>query len=626
MTQMPKYKKSLFSRKAYQYIAQAGTVSDPEMLIKSIQCLAEEAARVIGSEWDNHSIGLENWLEISELKKHATDFSLLYKSLAILYARTAQFRQAVLCARQAEELIRRYCSEEELAEILNTLGGIYLAMHNYAAALEYLLAARHLTTSNIECRKSILSNTGIAYTELGHFQEALLAYEDCLALAATVNDIPGTIYSGMGIILMNQGQYKSALEYMEKALNTFSDQNDAESVGFMYGNMALVHKTMGNAGKLQEYADKAFQILQHYPSPEGLASYHVMADALIEQGKYQDAIQICTTGLDKKVYEQSLAVKLIILNDLCRCYEALGEFQRAMEFQKQIILLKDEINHQEKEHALLRAEVQASLELVKTEYELYRVKNQELLKLIEELEALQKEKDEVLSIAAHDLKNPIYTIRMIANVLAGDEGITDKERKDLLQDMLGVSSQMLDIIADTLDANALDRAQSGFKGQPVNFAEVLQFIIRSVMSKAEARSIKINYSAPSAGDDVIVYADEIYLRRVIENLLSNALKFSPSGTEVSIHLSEPAPGLTMMEITDQGQGLSEDDLQKLFSKFSRLSARPLNGESSTGLGLAIVKKLITLMGGRIYARSQGKDKGATFTVELRTFSSVPQQP
>jgi signal transduction histidine kinase len=109
------------------------------------------------------------------------------------------------------------------------------------------------------------------------------------------------------------------------------------------------------------------------------------------------------------------------------------------------------------------------------------------------------------------------------------------------------------------------------------------------------------------------------LLEVFENLLSNAIKYSYPNTTITIAVNRSGQQ-AVVSFQDQGQGLSEEDMQKLFTKFARLSSTPTGKERSNGLGLAIVKTLIELQGGKVWATSAGKDKGATFFVSLPLFS------
>jgi signal transduction histidine kinase len=105
------------------------------------------------------------------------------------------------------------------------------------------------------------------------------------------------------------------------------------------------------------------------------------------------------------------------------------------------------------------------------------------------------------------------------------------------------------------------------------------------------------------------------MREAIDNLVSNAIKYSPIGGKIVLLVSHEQ-NATVIRIVDEGAGLSPEDLGRLFGRFQRLSAKPTAGESSTGLGLSIVKRIIDMHGGRIAADSSGPGQGSTFTVTL----------
>jgi signal transduction histidine kinase len=105
------------------------------------------------------------------------------------------------------------------------------------------------------------------------------------------------------------------------------------------------------------------------------------------------------------------------------------------------------------------------------------------------------------------------------------------------------------------------------------------------------------------------------MREAIDNLISNAIKYSPIGGKIAVVVSHEQSN-TVIRIADEGAGLSPEDLGRLFGRFQRLSAKPTAGESSTGLGLSIVKRIIDMHGGKVTADSDGPGRGATFTVVL----------
>jgi Signal transduction histidine kinase len=150
-------------------------------------------------------------------------------------------------------------------------------------------------------------------------------------------------------------------------------------------------------------------------------------------------------------------------------------------------------------------------------------------------------------------------------------------------------------------------------------SELCEAIVEFYRSRVEEKSqVIVLHLEPNC----CVLADRQYLVQIIENLLSNAIKYSPNEKRITVSLRRIASDKAIeLAVSDEGQGLTEEDKSKLFGKFQRLSAKPTGNESSTGLGLAIVKELVELHRGKIWAESDGKDKGATFYVRFPIFQN-----
>jgi signal transduction histidine kinase len=200
--------------------------------------------------------------------------------------------------------------------------------------------------------------------------------------------------------------------------------------------------------------------------------------------------------------------------------------------------------------------------------------------------------------------------------------MTDSEKDERLNHISIIVNRIMAIIDNLLNVNALETGVLAVSLTKVNISETIESLEHEYKDRAALKSISIISRLPSAA--VFAQADQTMLFTVLENLLSNALKFSPSHTTVTLGIQagddnaddakNEAVGCRIV-VRDEGPGLSDNDKIKLFGKFARLSARPTNGEHSTGLGLSIVKKMVEVMGGRVWCESEA-GKGATFIVEL----------
>lgn len=222
-----------------------------------------------------------------------------------------------------------------------------------------------------------------------------------------------------------------------------------------------------------------------------------------------------------------------------------------------------------------------------------------------------REKDEFLGIAAHDLKNPLSEVRTAAHLLTEDIGkISPAEAAEYSQAIENQASHMLDIVSNLLDINRIEQGLFTVRKKECDLAEIAAKVVKAYRRRAELKQVVLHFAA----EPLVLSGDAMLLEQVLDNLVSNAIKYSLCGREVFVRVSR-GPASARLEVQDQGPGLTAEDQRKLFGKFARLSARPTGNESSTGLGLAIAKRLVEAMGGRIWCESP-PGQGATFFVEL----------
>jgi signal transduction histidine kinase len=148
--------------------------------------------------------------------------------------------------------------------------------------------------------------------------------------------------------------------------------------------------------------------------------------------------------------------------------------------------------------------------------------------------------------------------------------------------------------------------------EPVDVAALVQEVAEANQPLAVNKQQAIAVSAPP---NIVTMCDTDRIREAIDNLISNAIKYSPIGGKITVTVSH-ADSDTIIRVGDEGAGLSPEDLGRLFGRFQRLSAKPTAGESSTGLGLSIVKRIVDMHGGEVTAESEGPGQGSTFTITL----------
>jgi signal transduction histidine kinase/ligand-binding sensor domain-containing protein len=288
------------------------------------------------------------------------------------------------------------------------------------------------------------------------------------------------------------------------------------------------------------------------------------------------------------------------------------------------------------------------LERQRNEAALIQKNNEELAAANAKLQELNNEKNEILSIAAHDMKNPISAVMMHAELLEeNSHNISDEESAEGVRfgakSIAALGQRMFDLVANLLDMNMIEQGKIDVHLKEFDVAQMLTMSTELYRSLAEAKSLHIDYlSSASEATEILAFADAAIVAQIIENLLSNAIKYSPLGRTITLRLvTDPVvieqyqqrhgivfanpphdsqaalvpTGCLLVVVQDQGPGLSAKDKGLLFGKFSRLSAQPTAGENSSGLGLSIVKKLAEATGALVWCDSE-HGAGATFVMQL----------
>lgn len=230
----------------------------------------------------------------------------------------------------------------------------------------------------------------------------------------------------------------------------------------------------------------------------------------------------------------------------------------------------------------------------------------------EELVMLNEEKNEFLHIAAHDLKNPLGVISGYAGLLQMFEH-EPKEVKLHAGEILASANRMLDIIRKLLDTRAIEDGLVNLASEPVPLAPVVETLLRDYGNAAMRKNISLGVDGDPGS--ITLGADPVALHQILDNLFSNAIKYSPLGRPVRLSIAKDRNGFARIAVVDRGPGLSPEDQRKLFGKFVRLTPRPTGGETSNGLGLWIVQRMARLMGGDVTCEST-LGEGSTFTLSL----------
>jgi signal transduction histidine kinase len=245
--------------------------------------------------------------------------------------------------------------------------------------------------------------------------------------------------------------------------------------------------------------------------------------------------------------------------------------------------------------------------------------NEELAHTNQELLRTNDQKTELLGMTAHDLRNPLASIKGASQILLDElsSSLPQYELVDMIHDN---ADRMTALIGEILESVALESGRIELRTVPLDMGEVAVRAVENHRPQARRKEQTLTLDVV-ATDDLRVQADPSRLREMMSNLLTNAIKYSPLGRPIHVSVRRRGEDV-QFAVRDEGPGLSETEQNHLFQPFKRLSPKPTAGEPSSGLGLSIVKQLIELHGGRVGVESR-RGRGSTFTLTLPALYAAP---
>ena len=245
---------------------------------------------------------------------------------------------------------------------------------------------------------------------------------------------------------------------------------------------------------------------------------------------------------------------------------------------------------------------------------------------ITERKQIERMKDDFVSIASHELRTPVTSIKGFLELLADEPLSLNDEQQRFLDAVRRNTDRLEKLIDDLLDISRLESGMVTIQPSVFDFREVLAQVVDDMQSELESHGLNIN--SPEYPSPVVVVADRDRILQVMTNLLSNAVKYAPAGSGIGIRLDEPGDGrdgdgLVKVSVEDHGPGISGPDVENLFQKFYRVDNSTTRSAPGTGLGLAISKALVELHGGNIWVESElGRGSTFSFTIPKKSGFSL----
>lgn len=572
----------------------------------------------------------------------------LYRSLSSPDTGLLYFKQAELLAESAQD------SASMLRAALN-MGHFLMSRGIYDRALEYMHDGIRLAEELQDTSRQLffLLWQSRVLTELGDHDKSIEVCEKALVIRPEKKP-SAWAWNSYGEALRRAGRFEEAEENLLLAYNRFTELEEKIGLLMVGSRLSHVYQQMGKKEESRKYAD---QVLVNWEEQGAYESFMTASTAIIEmhitEGELDSAEQKGLYLLEKVKDRRYFRHTIHIMQILASVYEQQGDFQNSLSYtRKANRLAKDheldkvKINLAVKDAEFTNERLLANNMLLEQQRKTQRYsmlglgallvlslvigillfrsnkkarefnsilqnKNVDLDEKNAILDQLNQEKDMLMQIVAHDLKSPLNSVKGLRELLEMT-GELNPSQVEVVKKMDIVLERGTDLVKNLLEISALENGKIKSRIKQAELSEILRKVISDYELRAEKKSISLHLDLPD--EPVLVNTDPNHYERIIDNLVSNAIKYSPKGMQVWLELKKDQ-GVVQTLVRDEGPGISPEDQQKLFVKFQRLTARPTGGESSSGLGLAIVKAFADQLGGKINVKS-ALGKGTEFAFVL----------
>ena len=546
-------------------------------------------------------------------------------------------------------------------EFLYRIGRLFWNLGDYPHSLESHLEELRLA-EKLDIKHLIAQShfgLGITYYRFGQnqnaYQQLIQAYQ--YAIKDNNNDDLILILNGLGNYYLTEKNYKKSEEYYLQSLRLHKNGGFVSGTADSLTNLGLIALAQGEYDKALKNLNEALDIYTHLKYKRYIANTHRrIATVLRNMGRLNEAYLHLNTAINYASELKSPDVMLDIYAEYSATAEKHNDYKMALDFEKKYSDLKEQLRSDHNREVIAGLESQYKFDQQQMQIQI--LKSADQLKLVEigqrrsqilallaglsvviiitgsiilvqryrlkaerqtlavnkeariKAESAEKLKTKLFEIASHDLKVPLRSLYATADLIA-DSKLDYSDIKRLAENMRVDTLHMRSLVEAFLTAVAIENGNLQVKSERIDLSDLSRIAVEGVRLIAQGKKQNLIFKSEVK---LWINADQIRMRQVIDNLLSNALKFSPLGGSILITAGS-VDSWAYVEISDSGPGFTPQDFAKLFQPHAVLSALPTAGEDSSGLGLFISNELVALQGGRLEVESQ-PNSGAVLRVLL----------
>lgn len=581
------------------------------------------------------------------------------------YSMKGQEDSSLFYKQRALQMYEELGSARDVAIEKIKIGIDYISRSEYEKAMNLILEAVAFfePLQDFEQLEDCYLNLGNINYYMGNFEKCLNYYEQAYQTAKKRGDkiAMGNFVGNAALVNIQLGKLDLAKSYNLRALSLFRQAGDVNSETILLGNLGTTYLHLRQADSMKYYFELAIDQFLSMGSTEGLhIVYNDYGYALTELGQYEEALSYYEKGLKIAEEQEDKYVALALIENKSLTYEKMGKPMEALE------LLKEAY---EKREAMFKADMLKNVSDAETKYETEKAKaalTASDLKLVKEqnknlliggisglvllisagiflfflarrraqarearlalqlketeaqnLRELDQLKSRFFANISHEFRTPLTLIMSpIKRFLSGDfKGDPTTYYHTIHRN----AERLLQLVNQLLDLSRLESGRMVLKQEPGNLTQFIKGVAYSFLSLAETKHIHYQIEIP--GPDIYAAFDQDKLLKIISNLITNAIKFTPEEGKVRVEvLISEGPRNLFITVVDTGIGIPEEQLPYIFDRFYRVES---NAQPGTGIGLALTKELVSLHGGEISVQSV-EGFGTTFNIQI-PIEKVSQQ-
>ncbi|MCF8297784.1 MAG: tetratricopeptide repeat-containing sensor histidine kinase [Saprospiraceae bacterium] len=607
-------------------------------------------------------------LGISEKSGYIYGKAWAFSIIASYHHNTGNYQESIKNFSESLSILKELNKYSKEASVCIGIGNSYFLLSDFDKAFEFYIRASKLyeDLGDENGYAMAISSTGFVYRSKNEFDKAIQNYEIALEIWERKNDFTGitSTLNNMGVVYLQMKDYEKANEYFLKSLELHKTNNSPEhKLLNLYNNIANAYSGLKNYKEALKNYNDALRISKSINNKYAISVIQVnMAGIHLDLKNYSNALLYSDSAL-------TVAKEISAVGMMYNCYEKFaaiysekGDYEKALVYKEQYYTLKDSVFTEESSKRIEELEVKydtekkekkitiQDLEIKKKENQnlflfiiaslvliiaiivifQYRIKirrnnelkqaNQKLIESEKNLKQINDTKDKLFSIISHDLKNPFGTLITVAEFLEESFHEIDEDHKFKTIQTIRKSAKQTYELLENLSQWSISQSKQ-LQIFPTNFdvSRTVGTTITLVKLTAQKKNINI---ISEINKDTFVFADENYIKIVLRNLVTNAIKFTDNEGEIKISAKFLSKYIEIV-VADSGIGLLKDDIDKLFRLdvnpatigISKVENSKFISEKGTGLGLIMCKEFVEKNGGRIWVESKfGEGSNFKFTL------------